>query len=83
MLTWSFIHHDIGLSNRTSWNTLLIIPLTIVAIILIIIVFALTICAIKRMCVAKKTSEKDQNQQPTYEEITWCHKEISMEENAA
>ena len=72
----------IDLSNRTSWSTLLIISLTIVAIILII-VFALTICAITRMCVAKKISEEDQNQQPTYEEITQSHKEISMEENAA
>ena len=74
------------MSNRTSWNTLLIISLTIVAIIIfliILIISSLTICAITRMCMAKKTSEKDQNQQPTYEEITQCHEEISVEENAA
>ena len=35
------------------------------------------------MCVTKKTSEEDHNQQPTYEEITQCHKEVLMEENAA
>ena len=37
------------------------------------------------MCVAKKTSKEDHNQQPTYEEIAHVqfHKEILMSENAA
>ena len=50
---------------------------------LVIILFVLFICAIKRTCVAKNTSEEDRNQQPTYEEIIQYHKEISTEENAA
>ena len=35
------------------------------------------------MCVAKKFSEGDRNQQPTYKERIQRHEEISMEENAA
>ena len=34
------------------------------------------------MCVAKKISE-DSNQQPTYEEIIQCRKDIPMDENTA
>ena len=49
---------------------------------ILIIIFVLTLCVIKRMGVANKTSE-DHNQQPTYEEITQCPKDILMEENAA
>ena len=71
----------IGLS---SVNSLLIIltPSIIVATTLIIL-FVLTLCDIKRMCVTKKTSKEDHSEQPTYEEITQCHKEILMEENTA
>jgi ABC-type siderophore export system fused ATPase/permease subunit len=68
--------------TKTSQSTLLI-SLTILATILIIISLALTICVIQRMCMAKKTSEEDRNQQPTYEDIIQSHKEIPMEENTA
>ena len=79
------LFYTIGLSNKTSGNTLLIvlIPLIIfITILIIVFVLIITLCAVKAMCVAKKTSE-DHNQQPTYEEITQCHKEVQMEENTA
>ena len=68
----------IDLDNRTSGNTVLIIllPLITFATILIILL-ALTVCAIKRICVTKNTSEENYNQQLE------CHKGIRMEENVA
>ena len=64
-------------------NTLLIILIPLIVFVTVLIMFfVLTLCTIKRMCVAKKTSE-DLNQQPTYEEITQCHKDILMDENVA
>ena len=81
-----YIYVTIGLSNKTSGNTLTIIltPSVISATTLIILFFVLTLCATKRMilCEAKKTTE-DPNQQPTYEEIMQCHKDVLMEGNAA
>ena len=52
---------------------------------ILITLFVIILCALKRICVAKKTSKEDHNQQPTYEEITQYHKDnvIIMEENAA
>ena len=75
----------IDLSNKTSGNTLLIIliPSIIFATISIMIFLVLLLCVIKRMCVAKKSTSEDPNQQPTYEEITRCRKGIPMEENTA
>ena len=61
----------------------ILIPSSILSTFVVIILFALTLCAIKRMCVAKKTDEDHINQQPVYEEVTQCHKGIPMEENAA
>lgn len=72
----------IDLNNRTSGNTVLIIllPLITFATILIILL-ALTLCAIKGICVTKNTSEENNyNQQLNYIE---SHKGIRMEENAA
>ena len=69
--------------NKTSEEIIILIPSIIFTTILIIL-FVLTLCAIKRrVCVAKKTLEEDHNQPPTYEEITQCHKDILMEENDA
>ena len=62
---------------------IILIPSVICATLLItIIVIVLTLCAVKRICVTKETSE-DPNQQPTYEEITQCYEDMLMEENAA
>ena len=60
----------------------LIPSVTCATLLIIIIIIVLTLCAVKRICVTKETSE-DPNQQPTYEEITQCYKDILMEENAA
>ena len=80
----------IGLSDKTSGNTLLIILIIFAAILIVLFVLIITICAVKKrlMCVAKKTfeSEEDHNRQPAYyEEITQTqyHEDILMEENTA
>jgi membrane protein implicated in regulation of membrane protease activity len=76
----------IGLNNETSKDSLLLIaliPSTIFSIVLFIL-FVLTLCVIVRKCVDKKTLDEDHvNQEPTYEDITQCRKEMPMEENAA
>ena len=76
-----------GFANKTSRNTLLFIIILVIlsGIISIIMLIGLPVifCMIKRKCVAKKTSEKDQRtQQPTYEEVP-CRIGIVMEGNAA
>ena len=70
------------MSNKTSGNTLLIILIPLIIFVTIFLVLIITLCAVKTMCVPKKTSE-DLNQQPTYEEITQCHTGMLMEGNAA
>ena len=73
----------IDLNDKTSGNILLIILILLIIFATILIIsFILTLCVIKRICVTKKPSE-DHNQQQTYEEITQCHRDIPMEENAA
>ena len=60
---------------------IILIPSTIFSTILLML-FIVTLCVIKRMCVAKKTLD-NHNQEPTYEEIAQCRKDISMDENTA
>ena len=73
------------MNNKTSEDSLLLIiliPSTVFSTILLIL-FILTLCVIIRMCVAKKSLE-DPNQQPMYEDITQCRKDIiPMDENTA
>ena len=73
------------MNNKTSVNILLIILIPLISFALIVTIFSILICAIIRVCVAKRsTSEsEDLNQEPTYEEITQDHIKISMEGNAA
>ena len=77
-----FHNNIIGLNNETFEDSLLLIiliPSTIFSTILLIL-FIITLCVIIRTCMAKKTLD-DHNQQPTYyDEITECHKAMSMEE---
>ena len=83
---WSFLCNIIGLpvNNKTSMNILLIIliPLISFTLIVIVTIFSILLCAIIRVCVAKRSTSEDPNQQPTYEEITQDHIKISMEGNA-
>jgi hypothetical protein len=74
-----------GLNNETSEDSLLLITLipSTIFLIVLIILFVLTLCVTVRKCVDKKTLDEDITQEPTYEEITQCHKEMPMEENAA
>ena len=60
---------------------IILIPSTIFSIISLML-FIITLCVVIRMCVAKKTSE-DPKQQPVYEEIAQCRKDIPMDENTA
>ena len=71
----------IGLNNGISLLLIILIPSTVFPTILLIL-FIVTLCVIKRTCLAKKTLD-DHNKEPTYEEITQSHKAIPMEENAA
>ena len=84
---WSFLCNIIGLSvnNKASdsVNILLIILIPLISFALIVTIFSILICVITRVCVAKRSTSMDLNQEPTYEEITGDHIKISMEGNAA
>ena len=64
-------------------NTLLIIFILILSGTVLILLIILTLYAIKRKCVAKKTSVEEPKQQPIYDEITQYNEEIQVEGNAA
>ena len=75
-------------SDSENYTMLIIIILpvacgSVLLLIFVLITCILLLCAIKRMCVARKTPKEDHNQQPAYEEITQFHKEVLMKENAA
>ena len=73
------------MNNKTSEDSLLLIiliPSTIFSTIILLVLFIVTLYVIIRMCVAKKNSG-DHNQEPTYDEITQCRKDIPMDENSA
>jgi hypothetical protein len=69
--------------------SLLIIVLPVVCgtvFLLVLITFTIILCAIVRMCVAKRSLEEDINQQPTYAEIGQCRKDtddIQLELNTS
>ena len=71
----------VGFNNKAPGNTLLIITITTILSGAILII--LTFCAIKRKCVAKKTSVEEPKQQPIHDEIKAHHEEIQMEGNDA
>jgi hypothetical protein len=73
---------DFNNNLKVSGNTLLIIIPIFSGTILILLIL-LTLCAIKKICVKKKTSEEDPKQQPIYDDIAQYHEEIQMEGNAA
>ena len=71
-----------GFNNKAFGNTLLII-ITILSGAILILLIILTLCAIKRKCVAIKTSVEDPKQQPIYDDIKPYFEEIQVEGNAA
>ena len=73
-----------GFNNKAFGNTLLIITITtILSGAILILLIILTLCAIKRKCVAKKTSVEDPKQQPIYDDIKPYYEEIQVEGNDA
>ena len=72
-----------GFNNKASGNTLLIIIILSGAVLILLIM--LTLCAIKRMCVTKKTSEsvEEPKEEPIYDDIKPYFEEIQVEGNDA
>ena len=74
-------------SDSENYTMLIIIILPVacgsILLLIFVLITCIILCAIKRMCVAKKTPKEDHSQQPAYEEITQIHKDILMKENAA
>jgi hypothetical protein len=81
-----YIHNIIGFTTDSeTLNTSLIIILVVSVTVLIAVLIGLlliVLCVIKRKCVTKTISEKDQ--EPTYEEVDDTHhKGIQMKGNAS
>ena len=73
-----------GFNNKASGNTLIIITIiTILSGVISILLIILTLCAVKRKCVAKKTSVEKPKQQPIYDDIKPYYEEILVEGNDA